>query len=441
MQTRYCWGVLAVCGVLVPANYPVVANAEQVSASTKADRTDAFSNPRDSANWFSKDQSIDEQPYLFKSDSLEMFYKNLDESRKSLHEATGLKYGFMHSHLFQAATDSLPDQDHVGFATITALYGQWDLLNTGTATAGQINFGVEARWGYGDLLTPSELGFAGIGSATGTADPYGATDPAIVLREVFWRQGSPEAGWSYRIGKITTDRLLGTSDFIDPVSLGFPVGSQGASSIALPDSGLGMAAAVYPNDRFRMGVVISDANGDRTNFGDIGKGDLFKAIEFQAQIIPQFTENAGFSTFTLWHSDGTSDRQPMGSSTGADGWGFFVKLEQELTPDGQNIGIVRFGKSYDGAAVYKAQASVRYVRVDPPDPFDLSDDRFGIALSWVDPVGNTTGRGEYSVDTFYRFNLFQKIETSVGYQAIFDPVFNPYDDFISVFSLRLTQFL
>ena len=381
-----------------------------------------------------------ERDALFEPEGWSSFYGGFDGARGNLYKNSGLKLGFFHSTLYQTADASLPGQDSTGIATITGLYGTWDLVERGNAAAGQLSFGIEGRWGYGDHLTPSELGTIGIGSATGTADPYGETDPNVVLRELFWRGGSPEQGWDYRIGKITTDRLLTGSDFIDPVSLGLPVGSQGSPSVGWPDSGLGFAAGFYPSDRFRFGVVVSDANGDRTNWGDIGEGNFFKAVEFQGRLFP-LTDKAPFSSITLWHTDGTDDpANAKDSSTGESGWGYFVKLEQELSRSGQDIGMIRYGRSPDGAAAYKEQGSIRYVRIDPPDPFNVKDDAFGIAASFVRPEVNPFDRDEWGIDMFYRFSLLKRLETSIGYQYIRNPTYNPGEDDVNVFSVRLTQF-
>jgi hypothetical protein len=381
-----------------------------------------------------------ERESLFNSAGWSRFYEGFDAKRGNLYKNNGLKLGFYHSTLYQVADASLPGLGSTGLATITGLYGTWDLVERGDPSAGQLSFGIEGRWGYGNRLTPSELGTIGIGSATGTTDPYGQTQPAVVLREVFWRGGSPEKGWDYRIGKITPDRLLTGSDYIDPVSLGFPVGSQGSPSVGFPDSGLGFAVGAYPAERFRFGVVVADANGDRADWGDIGEGNFFKAIEFQGKLFP-VTKDAGFSTLTLWHTDGTDDpANALDSSTGESGWGFFLKLEQELSQSGNDIGMIRYGRSYDGAAAYKQQGSVRYVRIDPPDPFNVKDDAFGIAASFVRPVVNPFDRDEWSIDMFYRFSLLDRLEATVGYQHIRNPTFNVDDDDVNVFSFRISQF-
>lgn len=410
------------------------------SQSDSNSGTSSLAAPADPVKRVNAHIELRERDYLLNSAGLKAFYEWFDAGRGKLYKSTGLKLGGFHSTLFQGANKSFPDQDREAIATISALYGTWDVLEKGDPSAGQISFGVEARWGYGDILTPSELGSIGIGSATGTTDPYGATTPTFVLRELFWRWGPAAERFNYRIGRITPDRLFTSSENLDPVRMFFPVGSQGSPSVGFPDSGLGFAVGLYPTDRFRLGVVVADANGDRYNWGDIGEGNFFKAIEFQTKLFP-ITEKAPFSSVALWHTDGTDDPEnAKDSSTGEDGWGFFVKLEQELSTSGKNIGMIRYGHSYDGAAAYKEQASIRYIRLDPPDPFNVKDDRFGIAASWVDPIVNPDDRTEWGFDTFYRFNLLERIEATLGYQVIFQPTFNSDNDSVQIFSFRISQF-
>lgn len=379
--------------------------------------------------------SADQRSTLFTSQSWEQSYETLNKKKSDIYNEHGFAFAGFHSSLFQVASDTKPDFDNTGLATIAALYGTWNAVKHDDPSAGQIGFGVEVRWGYGNLLTPVELGQQAIGSATGTADPYGSTDPMFILRDFYWRGGSEEQGWGYRVGKITVDRMLGSSQYANAISTFFPVGSQGAPSIAYPDSALGAAIGFYPSERFRFGAVIADAHGDRSNFGDITKGNFFKAAELQAKLFP-LNEDAGFSTLSLWHTDGVDDPEmAKGGSTGEEGWGLFVKHEQQLTKDGDNIAVFRYGRAFDDAAVYKEQGSVRYIKSNVA----LKDDMFGIAASYVKPVYNPMERDEWSIDTFYRVNLFKNVETSVGYQMIFNPAYNSSVDRTSVYSFRITQ--
>lgn len=410
------------------------------SAQPTGSSDSGLAGPQDPVNQVNAHEAIRERDALFEPAGWSRFYERLDAVRGNLYKSTGLKPAFYHSTLYQNASASLPGQGSTGLTTITGLYGTWDLVKRGDPSAGQLSFGIEGRWGYGNRLTATELGNIGIGSATGTADPYGKTQPVGVLRELFWRGGSAERGWEYRIGKFTPDRSLATSKYINPISMFLPAGSEGAPAIAFPDSGLGLGVGVYPTERFRFGIIVADANGDRTNFGDIGEGNFFKAVEFQAKLFP-ITKNAGFSTLSIWHTDGTDDPDnAKDTSTGESGWGYFVKFEQELSRSGNDIGMIRFGHSYDGAAIYKEQGSIRYVRLDPPDPFGLKDDVFGIAASYVKPLSNPFDRDEWGIDAFYRFNLLERIEATLAYQVIFNPTYNPNEDEVGVVSFRLTQF-
>ena len=114
---------------------------------------------------------------------------------------------------------------------------------------------------------------------------------------------------------------------------------------ALPDSGLGVVASWHFSERFKVLGLLSDSNADRYDFGDITEGDFYKAIEFGAKLFPR-TEKAGYSKFTLWHTDGTKDGTLINGNTGKSGWGMTVKAEQELTADGNLVGIARWGKSW-----------------------------------------------------------------------------------------------
>ena len=183
-----------------------------------------------------------------------------------------------------------------------------------------------------------------------------------------------------------------------------------------------------------MGLV-SDANADRFDFGDIGEGDLYKAVEIAAKIAPR-TEKAGFSKLTVWHTDGTKDGQPINASTGRDGWGMTVKHEQELTDDGQAVVILRWGMSWDDSSIYEQQVGAHFLLYDPPGPAGLKNDVVGIAANWVDSVAAGT-RDEYNVEIFYRFALFPGVDTRLSYQSVINPAFTRDIDHASVFSLGL----
>lgn len=413
--------------------------ATQALAQASPDRQRQIGSLSDPVNRLNElDERRADNEFLFASDPLKAYRQRLDDWQQSLYDRTGLRLGATITHVVTGVTDTFAGADDIGVAGTAVVVGSWELANKGTPTQGEFVFGIEGRWDYG-TVGPEALGFESIGSAIGTADTFDEYDPTFIVREAFWRQGSPEAGWSYRVGKITPDGLLAASDYFDSTTAFLPTGSTGANAIGFPDSGFGLVGAWYPNPNFRIVGLISDANADRFNTGDVTAGDYFKAIEFQAHLLPPRSEDAGYSTLTFWHSDGTEDGLPINGSSGKKGGGFFLKIEEPLTRDGKNIGILRYGRSFDGAAVlYEEQASIHYVRKDPGDPFGLKNDLLGLAVNWIKPE-SSEGREEYDFEAFYRMPLAPTLDFSVAYQAIFDPAFNPDIDVSHVFSLRLRK--
>lgn len=357
-----------------------------------------------------------------------------DQAKESIYETTHLKLGLNINHLFQGITDALPGNDKWGTTTDLDFVGTWELINRGEPTQGSLFFGLEGRWDYG-TTGPQDLGFVSLASQIGTANAFSKYTPAFILRNLYWEQGSQKAGWAYRIGKITTDAILATSRHITPVTTFLPNGGTGLFSSGYPDSGLGAVGVWYPSDRFRILGLVSDANGNRYDFGDIGAGDLYKAFELGVKIAPK-TEKAGFSKFTFWHNDGTKDGKPINASTGNKGYGMTVKLEHEFTDDGNAVGILRWGKSWDDSSLYDQQVGVHFLLYDPPGPAGMQNDLVGIAGNWVKASADGA-RDEYNVELFYRFPLFTGLDTTLSYQSVINPALTREIDHASVFSLRI----
>ncbi|MGI9239511.1 MAG: carbohydrate porin [Verrucomicrobiales bacterium] len=359
----------------------------------------------------------------------------LDPAEESLYNSTGIRLGLTINHLFQGMSESLPGLDKSGMTTDADFVAAWDLLNRGEANAGKLYFHLEGRWDYG-TTGPQNLGFVNLGSQIGTGNAFSRYDPTFLIRNLYWEQGSQEAGWAYRVGKITTDAILGTSKHITPVTTFLPNAGTGFFVDAFPDSSLGAVGALYFNDRFKAVGLVADSNGNRYDWGDIESGDFYTALELAAKIVPG-TGNADYSKLTIWHTDGTSDGAPINASTGKEGWGYSLKYEQELSEDGRLIGIARWGQSFNESALYKYQAGANVLLYDPfGTAMGMQNDLVGLGLNWVEPTA-AGSRDEYNAEVFYRFPLFPGVDTTVSYQGVINPALNPDDDFASVVSLRL----
>lgn len=411
---------------------PILATT---ALSLSAGSAGSLNHPDDPSNLLQRIQKRGAQKEsLFPVSPLGGLHDSATRAKQSLYEATSLELGFTLTHLFQRISEAQSGVDQSGMTTWTDFVGTWELVDKGTPTQGQFFFDVQGRWNYG-TTGPGTLGSAGLGSLIGTANGYEEYVPTFILRNAYWRQGSPEAGWSYRVGKFTVDGILSNSAHISPLTTFHPVASTGPFSIALPDSGFGAVGSWYVNDRTALVGVVSDANADRFDSGDVGEGDFFTALELQYKVAPR-TSKAGYSKLTLWNTEGNKNGEAINGMRGPSGWGIMGKLEMELTDDGRAIGILRYGHSFNDSALFEQQASAHFLFYDPPGPAHLRNDLIGVAFNWAKaPVSDA--RSEYNLEVFYRFPLFPHVDTTLSYQSVIDPAFDHDNDHASVFSLRL----
>jgi len=423
------WFGLLSCFTMATANAD-----EQGSESSGGGSHSAFSSdPEDPGAMLNGiEERRAQRDSLFPVSPLKGLHDSTGKLENDIYQATHIKLGLTLNHLFQWASDVLPDTDDWGTDTDMDLVAAWDLINRGKPTLGQLYFHLEGRYDYG-TTGPQTIGFSNVAAAGGTANAFSEYVPTFLIRNLYWQQGGPKTKWAFRIGKITTDSILATSRHISPVTTFLPNAGTGLFVSGYCDSSLGFVGVWHYNERFKILGLVADSNGDRYDFGDITEGDFYTAIELGFKIAPR-TEKAGFSKLTVWHTDGTKDGQPINANTGLDGWGMTVKLEHELTSDGRAVGVLRWGKSWDGAAIYDNQAAAHLLFYDPPGPARLQNDLIGIAVNWVDSAFAGT-RDEYNLEVFYRFPLFPGLDTRLSYQYVIDPAFTREFDNASVFSL------
>jgi porin len=371
---------------------------------------------------------------LFSSSPLQRFHEATDRAKEDLYEATHLKLGAAFTHLFQWLSEAPLGDDTWGTASDLDILGTWEAVNRGEPNQGQLYFQFEGRWEYG-TTGPERLGTLGVGTLIGTANTFSAYTPTFILRNLYWQQGGKESTWAFRVGKVTPDATLSTSAHIASPLTFLPTAGTGPFANALPDSGLGIIGAWHFNDRFKMLGVFSDANGDRSDFGDITEGDFYKAVELAVKIAPR-TPKAGYSKLALWHTDGTKDGQAANGNLGPDGWGYFLKHEQELTAEGRAVLVLRYGWSSNESAVYEQQAGAHFLLYDPTGLTRLQNDLLGVAYNWAQ-VAVSGVDGDSNLEIFYRFPIFPQVDTTVSYQLIINPALDPSNDNASVFSLRL----
>jgi hypothetical protein len=413
---------------------PAAAAVEQGAGSGGGGQGTTFnSNPEDPENVLNEIQERRAQrDSLMPVSPLKWLQDATGRGSDALYRATHIRLGLTLNHLFQWASDVVPDTDDYGTTTDSDLIASWDVINRGKPTLGKLYFHLEGRWDYG-TTGPQTIGFSNVAAAGGTANAFSKYDPTFLIRQFYWQQGGPKSKWAFKLGKFSTDATLATSRHISPVTTFLPNAGTGLFVSGYCDSSLGLVGVWHFNERLKILGLVADSNGDRYDWGDITAGDFYTAVELGFKLAPR-TEKSGYSKITVWHTDGTKDDQPINANTGLDGWGMTVKLEQELTADGRAVGVLRWGTSWDGAAIYDNQAAAHLLFYDPPGPDRLQNDLIGFAVNWVDSAAEGS-REEYNLEVFYRFPLFPGLDTRLSYQYVIDPAFTREFDSSSVFSL------
>jgi porin len=423
---------------LLSAFMLTAAMAEDLPSGSKANTQGSLMSdaPEDTSNFLSViEERGAHKESVFEVSPLLGLHEATDKAKQDLYEATHIKLGLSIAHLSQWLSESPLGGDTRGAATVLDLPATWELIDRGKPTQGQLFFHLQGRWNYG-TTGPENLGPDSLGSLNGTANTYSAYTPAFIMRNLYWQQGGTEAGWGYRVGKLTPDAMFSTSAHISPQATFLPTTAIGSFANAYPDSGLGVAGALYFNDRVKLLGLVSNANSDRTDFGSTGQGDFYKALELGVKIAPR-TPKAGYSKATLWHTDGTKNGLSSNGNLGPDGWGFFLKHEQELTADGRAIAIVKYGKSFNDAAFYEQQAGGHFLLYDPSGATLLENDLAGVGYTWANSALASATRSESNAEVFYRFPIFPLVDMTLSYQSVFNPALDPDNDHASVFSVRI----
>jgi len=331
---------------------------------------------------------------------IKTFHDRADAWHKRLYDKTHIRLGTSIHHLFQWLSESRPGTDDWGTATDMDITGTWDLLNRGEPNQGSLTLHLETRWNWG-TTGPMALGPGSLGMLQNTGNTFDKYVPAMIIRNLYWQTGGMKSKGALRFGKVTIDSILGTTRHLTPNTSCLTFACTGAFAIALPDSGLGVVGAWHFNNRVKLLGAVTDANGNRLDFGDIGEGDFFTALDLGVKIWPK-TDKAGYSKAIVWHNDGTSDGKPINGSTGKKGWGYYLLHEQEITDDGNMVAVFKYGHAYEGSAFYDSQVSASLLIYEPSFFGSISNDATGISLNWIDPSAEGS-RDESNVEVWYRF--------------------------------------
>ena len=338
--------------------------------------------------------------------------------KKWLNEQYGLQLGLDYNILYQNASETLTSEDQAASGALR-LFGRWTLLNRETKDTGTLVFKVENRHRLGTDIPPSQLGFdVGYNGITGTL----FSDVGSVLVDLNWQQFFNNGQGAFILGRYDPNDYMDVLGYSNPWTTFSNLSILVNTSIALPDSSMGIGAAHAFKDHWVIRGAINDANGviDEVDvFKDGAEFFKFVQLDWQPSIKDRYFKNVHV---TLWHVDEREEAavpESKGVAIGAN-WTF----NQKFMP------FIRAGWSDGAAPMMNKTATVGFIH-----RFHKSD-LASLGFNWGDP-SNDALRDQYSTELFYRFQLSQNLAITPSVQLLIDPALNPIEDQIWVFGLRM----
>ena len=388
-----------------------------VESSSLYQNIEQFGGPSSVSGQLAEDSTVNAPE--FRCNRLQQLSDPWFEFKQRLDDSCGLQLSIDESMFYQTATSSLGETDAAG--GLVRVYGQWTLLGRGTNNPGQLVFKGENRHRMGTNITPFDLGFeAGSILPTGTffsEFDYGVTN-------LFWKQYLFDRDLVFAIGKIDVTDFIDVYGLINPLMHFINLGFSTNPTIAVPNQGLGVAAAAMLTEHLYMQGGFSDANGQPTL---AGFDTFFEDNEYFSYIELGLTSSRDRIYLdnihaTLWH---TNARQKAGTP---EGWG--VAITAEKFYGDKWLPFFRFGYSDGDAALMQTTFSTGLgLR-------RRNNDVAGIGVSFGKPADGTL-RDQFTSECFYRFQLTQFLAVTPDIQLIGNPSLDPSEDVLALFGVRL----
>jgi len=344
--------------------------------------------------------------------------------KESLKRDKGITFGLDYNILYQYADPGEAESTAAG--GVFRFYGSWSPTRISASHPGSLVFKLEHRHRLGTEIAPQQLagevGYAGLTAVT-------FSDAGGLLTNLYWTQNFNDNNFAYIAGQVDT------TDYVDVYGLGNiwtdfnNLAFTTNSTIPVPDQGLGAAIRWFINDHYYVLAGLADANGDPAKPLDgfesfFNDHEYFKHLEFgwAGSWEQRFDDNIHL---TLWQVDERT------KSDTPDGWGTAFSYSREY---GKWLPFLRAGYADGGGAIMDRSISAGF-GYSP----ERRGDRFGLGLNWSRPnqeIYGKTDDDQYTVETYYRFQILKQLQIVPDIQLILNPAFNPDENRQWIFSLR-----
>ncbi|WP_254429161.1 MULTISPECIES: carbohydrate porin [unclassified Ruegeria] len=322
----------------------------------------------------------------------------------------GFRFNIDYLALGQTTNADLGEAEAAG--GIARFYGNWQASDLGSLT-----FKIEDRRSYTDVA-PQFLGLdGGALSITGTA----FNDSGLLLTNLFWTQRAQNGAWTLQVGQIDVTDFVDIYGLVSPYSGFQNLAFNTNPTINTPNQGLGIAGGLKLNNNLYAVASIADANADPSdpNFNVFSDGNLFKSLElgYTSAFDRIYFDNVHL---TLWHADAAEDGSRAEDYGAAFSAAWFVGNTW--------MPFLRAGASKGTAALYDRSVStgIGY--------YGRNTDLAGLGLNWAEARG--VDGDQITLEAFYRFSIAPGLQITPSAQFISNPLLNPDQDSIAMFSLR-----
>jgi porin len=349
---------------------------------------------------------------------VDAFFDPAENSLERLRAISGLQVGLDYQAVYQAATDSLTDQNQASSGSART-FGKWQLLGRETDNIGSLVFLLEQRHELWNQLTPAQLG-SGIGYLGITGTTF--SDSGASLTTLYWEQAVANGNAGFVAGRIDPTDYIDILGYANQRTTFLNLSTLVNPTIALPDQGFGFGAGTMLTERVFAKGLITDANGSLTDVEFFPGGSEFFTygeLGWTPSRDDRYLTNIHVGA---WHVDERTDAG-VPESRG-------IVVSANVTIDDVFMPFVRAGWSDGEAPFYKSALSGGFIYY-----FPRYRDLFGFAAAWNDPAASGL-RDQTTLEAFYRYQFSDNIAITADAQLLINPALNPDENQIAVFGLR-----
>lgn len=409
--------LVAIC-LAQPAAAQDSASVEQEKARKAGyERKAAFGGPNSPEGLLEEDDQVKEPAFRFPAFDRAM-QRWFDWKRRA-NEEHGLQLGGHYVSLYQSLSDSLGEQDDA-WSGLFRLNVKWAFAGRESGDESALVLTFDHRHAFTDLAPAGLAGQAGYLGVTGLL--LSDVDGAIVNLNYQQALNSRRAGLI--IGRFDPSDYQNVLGYANPWTTFQNLAALLEPSTAFPDASWGVGAGTWLREQWWVLATVNDANGLLTDDLEFfpGGAELYKQVSFgwSTSRDERYFKSLNAS---LWHVD---EREDAGLES-AEG----VGLNANWTWDETWMVFARLGFSDGSAPLYNTSATAGFIRY-----FAYRSDLLGLAVNWGDPPDDMLPE-QVTAEAFYRVQIAQNLALTPSVQYLVDPAFNPEDDAVWLFGLRL----